>query len=134
MRKPFTNIRKEILDILNKSTNPLSAGEIDELYGKKVDLSTIYRALKYLESQQLIEGFSIQCSTEENMRYYYATNDRHIHFIHCENCHQFIRLDECFIENYVHSIEEKYHYRILHHSLYFTGICEKCRQSQLSSP
>ena len=59
MRLPFSSIRKDLLDIINRSENPLSASEIFDKYSRKVDLSTIYRAIKYLETEQKIEGFSI---------------------------------------------------------------------------
>ncbi|MGA2142038.1 MAG: transcriptional repressor [Brevinematales bacterium] len=127
MRQPFTSIRKELLDIINNSENPISAAEIFEKYGKKADLSTVYRAIKYLEAEDIIEGFSIFCSTHENMRYYFGAGENHTHFLHCENCHQFRRIDKCFIENIQADIENKYNYKIRHHTLYFTGLCENCR-------
>jgi Fur family ferric uptake transcriptional regulator len=125
MRLPFTNLRKDLLEIINRSDNPLSASEIFEKYGR-ANLSTIYRAIKYLEDSQNIEGFSISCRNHEKIRYYFGTGKNHAHFLHCENCHQFKRLEGCFIENIQAEIENKYHYEIRHHSLYFTGLCEKC--------
>ena len=127
MRQPFTSIRKELLEIINQSENPLSAADIYEKYGKKADLSTVYRAIRYLETEEMIEGFSIFCCSHEKMRYYFGTGKNHAHFLHCEKCHQFKRFDECIIEGIQTEIESKYHYEIRHHSLYFTGLCEQCR-------
>ncbi|MGA2141264.1 MAG: transcriptional repressor [Brevinematales bacterium] len=127
MRLPFTTVRRDLLDIINRSEIPLSASEIFEKYGKKADLSTVYRAVKYLETESIIEGFTIFCSSHEKMRYYSWAGKNHAHFLHCENCHQFKRFDECFIDSIQNDIESRYHYKIRRHTLYFTGLCDKCR-------
>lgn len=128
MRNPFTALRKEILDRINASDHPLNAKDIHKMKINKANLSTIYRALKYLESQDLIEGVNIHCCEDENIRYYYGSDHKHQHFIHCENCHQFTLFEKCFIGKHIDSIEKKYHYEIRHHSLFFTGLCDKCRK------
>ena len=54
----------------------------------------------------------------------------HLHFFHCVSCHTFIPYHDCFVEDAVRSIEQKYQYTIHRHVLYFTGLCGTCRAEQ----
>lgn len=122
----MTKARKAVLDTVKDSPVPLSAGEIHKKIPLPMDLVTVYRALKYLEEQGLLESFSFTCTLKRTERYYYHRREPHAHFFHCEQCHTFVDLGKCQLASQVARLEAQHGVRIATHTLYFTGICAEC--------
>jgi Fur family ferric uptake transcriptional regulator len=127
MRQSYTELRKSIVRCIEESPVPLTVGQIARTMSGKYDLSNVYRGMKYLEKEHLVESFSLNCVEEGNVRFYYRTGDEHSHFIHCETCHGFTRIGGCVLSDYQKKIERRYHCAIRSHILLFTGTCEECR-------
>lgn len=126
MKQAFSPLRQNIFDIVERSDSPLSAHNIFELINGKTAFSTVYRALWYLEEQEKIDGFFLSCNECGNERYYISRALGHVHFFHCEKCHSFINVGECFFEPVRKSLEKKFGIAVKHHSLHLSGLCSKC--------
>lgn len=125
MRKSFTDLRKSILEEIEKEQLPVTVQQLREKFPGH-DLSTLYRGIKFLEKEGLIESLTLNCHEDENARFYFLSGREHAHFIHCESCHRFTRIEECMVDGYEKEIEERYGIRIHKHLLLFTGLCRKC--------
>jgi Fur family ferric uptake transcriptional regulator len=123
MRNSFSPLRQEILSVVQNSDIPVSAKSIHSALKTRTALSTIYRALWYLESINEIDGYQLDCAPCGKDRYFVGSKLGHVHFFHCESCHMFIPVTGCSIAP---SIENKYGVKIRKHVLYFTGECGSC--------
>lgn len=126
MRPSYTRLREEILNTVNLSEVPVSAQAIHDQLGESVNLATVYRALHFLENNAMLEAFTMRCSRDGVMRYYYRKEEPHLHFFHCESCHRFSPLSICPAELATAQIEASLGCRITHHVLYYTGLCAEC--------
>lgn len=123
MEREFTDLRKEILDIIERSEEPMMAKSIQKKLSSTPDTSTVYRALKFLQSKSLIIGLNIS----KKGQYFYSANKPYSHFIVCNSCDKIEPFHECVASSIEKKIEEEYEYKILDHFLYFIGICKECR-------
>lgn len=124
---PFMTKKREILlNLMTQSPAPLNAGQIFERVEGELDLATVYRGLKYLEEQNLLDSFLFHCVDRGTERYYTLKGEGHHHFLHCQECHRFFVLDYCPLEESLGGIEEKYGFRISEHILTIKGTCREC--------
>jgi len=124
----FTKRRKMVLELIKNSSVPLSAKKVYSSFKKKMDLATVYRILQYLELNSFIDSFTIVCTKEGTVRYFYAKNNPHNHWFHCTSCHTFLPV-KCFkdkLKSMVTNTESLKGALIHNHIIYFTGICSKC--------
>lgn len=126
MSTSFTKKQISILDCINHSDTPLSAAQILEKM-QNINLATVYRGLKALESAGKIEGFTISCDKEGIVRYYFRYQRDHVHFFHCTNCHCFIPFDSCTLQKELSRFEKEQDCAITGHTMYVTGLCSRCR-------
>ncbi len=125
MRKRLTDFRKEIVNLLDEKGIPLSVKNIHD-FRKDADLSTVYRALEYLESIGSVKSITIPCTCGQ-LRYYH-TRKRHMHFLHCEVCHNFFPVPYCGLKNDIEKeINTKFKFDVTGHTLFFFGKCKDCR-------
>lgn len=127
MRKSFTELRKEILNLIDQAEQPLTVKEIHDRLISKPNLSTVYRALEFLLKKGLIKTISFSLEG----KFYYSGKKEHSHFIYCKECSKIEEFDQCFAENIQHSIEDKLDYKITDHFFYFAGICNSCQRIKL---
>ncbi|PLV58717.1 Fur family transcriptional regulator [Thermotoga sp. KOL6] len=114
----MTKNRAKILNIIESSKAPLTA---EEIYRKvEMNLSTVYRALKFLEQRKLIGSFSIGGGAK-----YFFKKDRHYHFMVCEKCGEIFPFREC-ANDFIESLQTKYGFSERYHLFLVYGICEKC--------
>ena len=123
MRPRLTELRKEIAGIVRDAEKPINVRTIlDRLYSQP-NLSTIYRALEFLEKKNYVQSVSLFDGT----RLYYG-RERHVHFVVCEECREIIEFDVCAAKKIQEMIEEEYKYTVTDHVLYFKGYCRDCRK------
>lgn len=125
MRSAQTELRSSILESVTLSKVPLSAKHLHESFSS-TDLSTLYRALSWLEKEGQIESVTLSCSECGLTRYYRARNP-HCHYFHCEVCHSFYPLEGCAVAHMQKKLSKEQGFDITGHVLYFTGSCKKCR-------
>lgn len=123
MRASFTDLRKEILKIIEESAQPIMAKDVLNQLEPKPNLSTIYRALDFLCRKGFIK--SVSFSTDAN--YYFGAKKAHSHFLYCKGCSEIQVFDQCFAEKIQKNIEHEFDYKITDHFFYFSGICDGCR-------
>jgi len=127
----MTRNRKKILDILTNEELPLNASQIHGKTGGELDLATVYRGLNYLEKNHLITSFVFDCHDRGVERYFTVTKNEHEHFMHCENCHQFISIPVCPLKDSFSKIEKEYGFIVDEHFLTIRGLCGKCSGKDL---
>lgn len=114
----LTKKREYILNIIKNSKIPISASSIFENISSslKIDLSTVYRCLQYLEENNKIEKTNIK-----NTKYYFIKKNPHKHFVFCIKCDS--------VETFPCSIEKNTNFEILEHDFVALGICPKCKNA-----
>lgn len=132
----MTRARKHILDILTSSEVPLSAQDIEQRKTIEMNSVTVYRTLHYLEAHEYCDSFPLTCSEHGTERYYAAVHHRtdgtcdHHHWFHCIECHRFIDLGTCRIDELIAGYEKELSVSVVGHSLSLTGVCERCLQTR----
>jgi Fur family ferric uptake transcriptional regulator len=129
----MTKIRSDVLDYIEASPVPVSAGTIHDGLTVSCDLVSVYRTLRYLETEDLALSFTLHCEAHGTERYYYASSRHHTHWFHCRICHRFFDIgsavrakDSCVADTTARRIEQAYGFFVEEHSLNFTGVCGEC--------
>ncbi|MEA1913007.1 MAG: Fur family transcriptional regulator [candidate division WOR-3 bacterium] len=122
MQSKLTKLRKGILEVIKDSKKPLSAKAILNLSSFKMDLSTIYRALNFLEEQRYIYSLSFS-----GVKFYFESKKGNGHFLICSECHKILEFENCVALGLQKKIKEEYGYEIASHILLFKGLCPKCQ-------
>ncbi len=125
MRPRLTELRKEIAGVVSGAEKPLNVKAILERIDSQPNLSTVYRALEFLEKKNFVQSVSLFDGT----RLYYS-GKRHIHFVICEDCREILEFDACAAKKIQEMIETQYRYTVTDHVLYFKGFCEDCRRAR----
>lgn len=128
----FAKIRKAILDLLIKSSDPLSSPDIQQLLSKKkidANKTTVYRQLAFLKEQNLVRELQFG----DNTKRYEIMPENHHHHIVCTNCDNIEDVELARdLDAEEKAIAENTNFKVLNHSLEFYGICGKCQDGQLS--
>ena len=125
MRPAITEMRKDILRIIEESDVPVTVKKIRELLKASPDNSTIYRALRYFQEKNLIKSLIFA----DNVQYFYSAGRPHSHFVLCRECRRMDPFDSCAAHHLQDKVEKQMEYEILDHFFYFVGICKNCRAS-----
>ena len=112
----LTKKRESILNIIKEHKTPISAFYIFEKIkaSLKINLSTVYRCLKYLEDNNKIVKTNIK-----NTKYYFIKKPNHEHFVFCIKCDN--------VETFPCSIEKNTNFEIIEHDFVALGICPSCK-------
>ena len=111
-----TTHRLEILNVLNELL--LNATVKNIIDKTDMDVSTVYRTLKTLEDNNIID------KTIVNDEVVYTIKEEHRHYIKCIKCNKVTEIDECPFD-VSNNIEG---YKIVSHSLMIDGICDNCQK------
>lgn len=123
-RKPeLTDLRKDIYNVIEVAEKPLSVKNILDVLEAPPNMSTVYRALDFMEKQGLIQSIAFFDGT----RFYFSAR-KHTHFILCNECHEIREFEHCTAAMMQEAVAESFHYTITDHVLYFKGVCEDCRK------
>ena len=132
----FTASREAIIDVLNNSSEHLSAEDIYmAVHGKHsgIGLTTIYRTLDLLGQMGVVNKFEFgHGKAKYELSEKYGHKAHHHHLI-CKNCRNIIDYTEFFDEEleYIRKAEKglhkKYGYDIDEHIIHFYGQCPECK-------
>jgi len=112
----ITKHRLEILELINKLNIKSTIKNIID--NTNMDTSTIYRTLKTLEENNIIEKNII------NDEIVYMIKEEHKHYIKCIKCNTVTEIDECPFD-----INDSINgYKVISHSLMIDGICKNCQK------
>lgn len=121
-----TKQRQLILSILKEAERPLS---INDIYNKmvvkipRIAKSTIYRNIDLMLDENRIEKYHL--NDNEVFYKYKEDQDKHTHFIICDNCKKIYSLPACPIKELEDSIEAE-GFIIKDHQIQITGLCKNC--------
>ena len=119
-----TRCRRAVLEVICASREPMTVEQIAGVLGEQgFDLSTIYRNVETFERRGLINRLDMGDGVRR-----YCGCDGHHHHIRCVRCGRIDRVDWCLIERMESQIAQSLGYKIIDHSLVFTGLCGKCRR------
>jgi Fur family ferric uptake transcriptional regulator len=122
MKQRLTELRKVILRIIDEAEKPLNAKILKKRIRLQPNVSTIYRALDFLEKNRFINSVSFS-----GVKFYFTSKRGDGHFLICQECHEILKFGGCVAGGIRKRIQEKYDYRITDHVLYFKGICPECQ-------
>lgn len=117
----WTKLREEIYKDLEKEKKPMCAHELKEFVAD-YDLSNIYRALNYLEKENMINSISLKGTS-----YYFLGAG---HFLYCKDCGELKEFNRCVGKELMNSLEKETEFDITNHTLLFEGRCKKCREEK----
>lgn len=126
-----TKSRLAIINILNKSNQPISAEEIfKQLINDKltINLSTVYRTLDSFTEKNLVTKISIM--NDDRMLFEY-NNKGHRHHLICIGCKKIITIIKCPLHEYEKSLEQETNFKIEAHKLYMYGYCQECQEKNV---
>jgi len=121
----MTQARQTIVNLLDNSDHPMTARSIHKTLikiGSKVNITTVYRELDFLLSQNII----IKVPLLDNELHYEINSGEHHHHLLCQSCGQIQNL----VLNSEKKLLEEAHsfsgFEIKRHSLAFFGTCQNC--------
>ena len=119
-----TKSRKLILEVLEKSKEPMSAQKIfnNVRHQGELDFSTVYRTLSTLTDKSII----IKNIEDNGRAYYQINNHNHSHYLICSECKKRILIDACPLEEMAKNLEKITGFHISGHKLEFIGECPEC--------
>lgn len=91
--------------------------------GKKLGLTTVYRALTDMVEQGQADSLAI---TDGEMRFRICTPEHHHHLI-CRNCSKTVEFDLPGFEALANSVAKENGFSELSHEIELFGICSDCR-------
>jgi Fur family transcriptional regulator, ferric uptake regulator len=124
----ITKNRIQIIDTLLQAEKPLSLDEIQTRTGTDAsapDYATVFRVMTVLENLQVAQKVNLHRSCS-----YYELINPHRHYDHiiCTECGRVtVMIDSCPVESVERTIEKRYGFSDIRHSLEFFGTCRECR-------
>ena len=129
MATRLTKQQRIISDILEANDAPLSANDIYDAAKQSypnIAKSTIYRNITALFEAEEIDRFFFS----DSETYYQLRENRHRHYMFCEDCHHFFRTTECFFETISDSILKKSGFAVTHHFMQLSGTYSECQKKK----
>lgn len=123
-----TKSRLSILEILFDNEDAVSVDNIYELCLRKgitIDLSTVYRTMDILESNDIIDKIDLG----EGKYNYKLKKDVHLHTLECSLCHKEVQI-ECPMVQIEQIIKYKTGFTLMEHELKIKGICDACKKQK----
>ena len=114
-----------VLDELSNTEEFVSAQELHQKIsksGKKLGLTTVYRALTEMVEQGLADSLSL---SDGEMRYRICTPEHHHHLI-CRVCGKTVEFDLPGFEELAQSVAKQNSFTELSHEIELFGICKDC--------
>jgi Fe2+ or Zn2+ uptake regulation protein len=118
--------RERILEILkNTKIHPTADWIYDQLKKEipKLSLGTVYRNLKFLKEQGLINELQFGSTFDR----YDGKTDPHYHFI-CKYCEKIFDLDIPLEFNLNEKVKSSTNFKVDSHTIEFFGVCEDCQK------
>lgn len=119
-----TKTRKMILEILENSTDSLSAEDIYRLLiDEGINLSTVYRTLTSFVERHLVS----KEIRNDGKAIYTFIRAKHHHVLICVRCNKKIYLDECPYKVVDEKILEETGFKLQAHNIELYGLCKECQ-------
>jgi Fur family ferric uptake transcriptional regulator len=124
----FTKNQQNILQVLKQLKEEITAQDLYiNLKEKdfKIGLATVYRTLKYLHLQGIIQ----ERITPNGESLYELIKNSHHHHLNCVNCGRssLLKEDFCPINEQLTNWCQSQNFKLYYHTLEFFGLCEICQ-------
>ncbi|MGM0608546.1 MAG: Fur family transcriptional regulator [Candidatus Muiribacteriota bacterium] len=129
----FTVPRQEIINIMQKAENSLSAEDVITIIKKKspeTGAATVYRTLDLLTKM----GFLQKVDSGDKISRYQLKGKEHHHFLECVKCGKLIEYtsdithdEKEIFRKEENKISRKYDFKINYHIVKFYGFCKECK-------
>lgn len=118
----ITVSRLKIFNVLSSLEAPVSVARLADICSN-IDKATVYRTVELFEKIGVIHrvwtGFKSKIELSEDF-------SAHHHHFTCLNCGKTINIQSPKLEKDLHSFEDKYNFKLTHHSLELSGYCHRC--------
>jgi Fe2+ or Zn2+ uptake regulation protein len=124
----MTSQRRLILEHLQEIADHPTAEELHEIVSEhddEINLSTIYRTLRWLEGERLVSHYHFE-DDPRNERFDSLMPGEHHHFI-CTNCKKVIEFDDMNIGGVIASFESENLAEVKTAHLTLHGLCLDCK-------
>jgi len=124
----LTSQRKEILRVLIRARNHLSAKEVFDRLRKifpNISFDTVYRNLTTLEELNIIDRLDFG---DGRSRYELKRGQKHHHHMICLNCGGTWEIDGCPMEYISYSNQMPQNFKITGHRFELFGYCRHCHE------
>lgn len=123
-----TRLRRVILSILIRTSQPISAPEILEMLASndlRPNKTTIYRELEQLKNYQAVTEIVMS----DGIRRYELTKEGHFHHLVCLDCGQIDKIEmPNDLDTHESTILKTKDFSVSRHDLVFYGNCKDCRK------
>jgi Fur family ferric uptake transcriptional regulator len=120
-----TQPRVKILEVLDKSPQPLTASEIHEKVSTlDIDLATVYRTLNKLADAGVLNR--VELGDEFSRFEYKRVANHHHHHIICDLCGKIVEINLCNLDAIASDIAKSTGFTNIQHQVVFRGCCEQC--------
>ena len=123
----ITKLRRSIIYFFFKNKKPSSFSDINlflEQESIKVNKTTIYRELYFLKKESIINEVQFFGERAKRHEISYGEHHHHLRCISCNNIKDIVLKDD--LKSQEEEINKKMGFKVLEHSLEFSGICSKC--------
>ncbi|MEA5536351.1 Fur family transcriptional regulator [Crocosphaera sp. XPORK-15E] len=132
MSNKLSKKQQKILEILQQIDSEISAQQLHiELrqQGFKIGLATVYRYLKSLHLEGLVQERIITTGESLYKLIIDSHASEHYHHLNCINCGRSVPLEavDCPLKKSVHQSSELQKFQIYYHTLEFFGLCDICQ-------
>ncbi len=111
----------EALQQLNHATAPEILQWIGRTSGKKVSLTSVYRALNQLVDELVVKPLNFN---DGQIRYELNNRQMHHHHLVCSRCERIEVLDSCPFESVLAQLEDRF--QVHYHNFEVFGLCNAC--------
>ena len=127
MKAKLTRSQHWVYELLKSTSTEITAQAVfshlnDQ--GRSLGLATVYRAIKALQLQGVVQGRSL---TNGEWVYQLASED--CHYLTCLNCGLSLPVEECPAHGLEQKLEESQHFKVFYHTLEFFGLCSTCGET-----
>lgn len=127
----YTKQREIIFETILNCKKHLGAEELYSMLleqhpNEKIGIATVYRALSFLEEENLISSISVGKDAKK-----FETNfkEHHDHLI-CVKCNKIIEFINQKIEKEQEKISKEKGFKLLDHTMYLYGVCQECQKAE----
>ena len=117
----ITNQRESILQKIKH--HPQTVEKIHEDLKKRVDLASVYRALKLFVKNKAVRVVNFG---DGKKRYELLDEENHHHHFTCNNCKSIEDISSQLEEKLIADIQSKSNLKIENHSIELFGLCQDC--------
>jgi len=132
-RRPLTNQRKLLLELLRETKEHIDAKELyrrASVRDRSISPATVYRSLNFFKQLGLIDERRLG---KVCCYYEIKHSPEHQHLV-CRGCGKVIEFESPLVRKLMDTVQEKYGFKATKAELYFEGCCQQCEGKEEMRP